>query len=90
MLSKNEFREYVERILEACGLRPKTCLEDIVDKSLIYFNVDNKVCIHDLIQQMARSVVNFNVELENRSCLRSYHDARRILETNRVSDLKLF
>ena len=81
----NEFRDYAERIFAACGLHPKTGLDDLVDKSLISF-IDGKLHIHALIQQMAWNVVNSDVELENRSRMWISQVSIHILETNRVID----
>ena len=86
---KDTFRDDVERILDACGLCPKIGIDDLVDKSLISIKLDNKIWMHDLIQQMAWDIVKSTKEIERYSRLWISEDACRVLETTRVSTYNL-
>nr|AGH33842.1 resistance gene-like protein [Cucumis melo] len=50
-------REVVEEILNGCGFYAKTRIELLIQKSLLTLSYDNKLHMHDLLQEMGRKIV---------------------------------
>ena len=44
---KGTYRDYVERILDACGVLAKSGIDDLIDKSLITVKDNNRLWMHD-------------------------------------------
>ena len=53
---KWEDKDFVNEILESCGFFPDIGIRVLVDKSLIIVS-DNKLCMHDLLQEMDWKIV---------------------------------
>ena len=53
---KWEDKDFVNEILESCGFFPDIGIRVLVDKSLIIVS-DNKLCLHDLLQEMGWEIV---------------------------------
>ncbi|XLT60619.1 hypothetical protein HN873_053223 [Arachis hypogaea] len=79
--------QYVEEILRAHhGFCPKNGIRVLVDKSLIKID-DDKVTIHDLIQDMGREIVRQeSEELGKRSRMWFFEDIKHVLEQNEGSN----
>ncbi|TYH46567.1 hypothetical protein ES332_D11G345900v1 [Gossypium tomentosum] len=60
---KGEDRDFVTRIMEACYLSAYSRIENLIDKSLIYVS-ENKIKMHDLLQQMGWDIVYNESPLE--------------------------
>ncbi|XP_028793757.1 TMV resistance protein N-like [Neltuma alba] len=55
---KRKTLEFIEDVLEACDDGARFYIEILVDKSLITIDeVNNRLYMHDLIQQMAKEIV---------------------------------
>ncbi|CAL1400717.1 unnamed protein product [Linum trigynum] len=80
---KGEDEEYVVSILEGCGSSARYGLKVLLRKSLITIQ-DNKVWMHDLLQQMAREVVRQESlnEVGRRSRLWNHLDVCDVLVQN--------
>ncbi|KAE8648990.1 hypothetical protein Csa_007990 [Cucumis sativus] len=50
-------REVVEEILNGCGFYAKTRIELLIQKSLLTLSYDNKLHMHNLLQEMGRKIV---------------------------------
>ncbi|KAK9941885.1 hypothetical protein M0R45_007577 [Rubus argutus] len=50
-------RDYVAEFLDACGFFPHSGLRVLIDRALITISYDNKIEMHDLLQEMGREVV---------------------------------
>ncbi|MED6120236.1 hypothetical protein PIB30_019026 [Stylosanthes scabra] len=72
---------YVEEILRAHhGFCPKNSIHVLIDKSLVKIE-DDKVMLHDLIQDMGREIVRQeSIEPQERSRIWNFEDAKRVLE----------
>lgn len=75
-------RDYVETLLNGCGFFATNGIDDLIDKSLITIG-DNKLWMHDLLQEMGKKIVcEESTELGERSRLWSAEDACQVLENN--------
>ncbi|KDP31606.1 hypothetical protein JCGZ_14831 [Jatropha curcas] len=52
-----ESKEIVRNVFEACGFFPDITFAVLKDKALIRFSLDNKLLMHDLLQEMGREIV---------------------------------
>lgn len=79
---KGEERDHVEKILN-CNLE----IDDLVDKSLITITHDNKLWMHDVIQEMGWNIVQKESIKEpgRRSRLWNAQDVYHVLRNNTVS-----
>ena len=79
-------KDYVVKILYACGLRPGFGIPRLVNKCLITVDRFGKLSMHDLIQQMGKGVVQQEEPniLKKRSRLCCYEDSLKVLTTNKV------
>lgn len=50
-------RDDITRVLDACGSYTDCGIDNLVNKSLITISRDNKIEIHDLLQEMAEEIV---------------------------------
>ena len=84
-------KDYVVKILKACGLFPKLGIQNLIDKCLITVDPYNILSMHDMIQQMGREVVREeSTEMpENRSRLWDHQDILKLLRRNMVLVLVL-
>ncbi|KAL1319067.1 hypothetical protein AAHE18_15G251100 [Arachis hypogaea] len=78
--------KYVEEILRAHhGFCPKNSMRVLIDKSLVKIE-DDKVMLHDLIQDMGREIVRQeSEEPRGRSRIWNFEDAKRVLEQDKGS-----
>ncbi|KAJ4705485.1 Disease resistance protein [Melia azedarach] len=54
---KGKNKEYVIKILEGCDLDPIIGICVLIEKSLVYILDDNRVWMHDLLQEMGQQIV---------------------------------
>lgn len=54
---KGKRRDFVEEILDGCGFYARRRIELLIQKSLITLSYDNKLQMHDLLQEMGRKIV---------------------------------
>ncbi|KAL5543014.1 hypothetical protein UlMin_010724 [Ulmus minor] len=54
---KGKARDYVERILSCCDISGDTEIDDLIDKSLITITNDNKIEMHDMVQEMGWEII---------------------------------
>ena len=75
----------VVNILDACKLFPNLGIGKLIDKCLITVDIWGILCMHDLLQQMGREIVQQeSKELENRSRIWCHEDAYKLLTENMV------
>ncbi|KAG6617682.1 hypothetical protein I3842_Q142200 [Carya illinoinensis] len=76
--------DYVEKILNSCGLNPNIGIKKLMDKCLITIDDCNKFEMHDLVQDMGREIVREESPKEpgGRSRLWYHEDIRHVLEEN--------
>ncbi|QHO42551.1 TMV resistance protein N [Arachis hypogaea] len=76
--------KYVEEILRAHhGFCPKNSMRVLIDKSLVKIE-DDRVMLHDLIQDMGREIVRQESEdPRGRSRIWNFEDAKRVLEQDK-------
>ncbi|XP_050242207.1 disease resistance protein RUN1-like [Quercus robur] len=78
-------KDKVVNILDACKLYPNLGIKKLIDKCLITVDVYGILCMHDLLQQMGRKIVQQeSKELENRSRIWCHEDAYKLLIENMV------
>ncbi|XP_052198222.1 disease resistance protein RPV1-like [Diospyros lotus] len=80
---KGESKDYIIDILDACGFCTHIGIRILVDKSLITI-LNNKIDMHDLIQEMGWHIVNEESPKEpgRRSRLWYHSDIHHVLEKN--------
>jgi hypothetical protein len=82
---KGEDAKYVRNILDACGFKSKTGIEELKDKCLITEESWGSFMMHDLLQEMGRDIVRQESEEPGeRSRLWFHEDVRSVLEENTV------
>ncbi|KAE8703251.1 hypothetical protein F3Y22_tig00110472pilonHSYRG00142 [Hibiscus syriacus] len=54
---KGDNKDMVTKILDGCGFFPDIRIDVLIKKSLITINEDNKLSMHDLLQEMGRKIV---------------------------------
>ncbi|KAB2095794.1 hypothetical protein ES319_A01G064400v1 [Gossypium barbadense] len=54
---KGENKDMVTKILDGCGFFPDIGIDVLIKKSLITIDEDNKLSMHDLLQEMGRKIV---------------------------------
>ncbi|XP_024022074.1 LOW QUALITY PROTEIN: putative disease resistance protein At4g11170 [Morus notabilis] len=81
---KGERRDFIESILDNCGLFPRLGIEVLINKSLITI-FKGKVRMHDLIQEMGWEIVRQQSIKDpgERSRLWIPHDVYNVLKNNR-------
>ena len=79
-------KDYVVKILNACGLCPGFGIPRLVNKCLITVDEFGRLSMHDLIQQMGKEVVRQQAPniLRKRNKLCCYDDSLKVLTTNKV------
>ncbi|KAJ9687367.1 hypothetical protein PVL29_016023 [Vitis rotundifolia] len=53
---KGQDKDYVTKLLKSCDFFPKNGIRNLIDKALVTIS-DNKLCMHDLIQEMGWEIV---------------------------------
>ena len=81
-------RDYVSKILEGCGFSPVIGIEVLIEKSLLTVHENNRLWMHDLIQEMGRQIVRRQSPDEpgKRSRLWKEADVHHVLSQNTVSE----
>ncbi|KAG6676439.1 hypothetical protein I3842_15G151400 [Carya illinoinensis] len=81
---KGKDADYVIKILDSCGFFPDIGIRVLTDKSLIAIEENNRLVMHDLIQEMGREIVRQESPKEpgRRSRLWFHGDVRYVLEEN--------
>ncbi|XP_040942845.1 TMV resistance protein N isoform X1 [Gossypium hirsutum] len=54
---KGEDKDMVTKILDGCGFFPDIGIDVLIKKSLVTIDEDNKLSMHDLLQEMGRKIV---------------------------------
>ncbi|KAL2325126.1 hypothetical protein Fmac_024184 [Flemingia macrophylla] len=81
-------KDYVIRILDACGFYATSGVKVLEDKALITLSYFGTIQMHDLIQEMGLNIVRGGSEDPGkRSRLRDIEEVSGVLENNKVSDL---
>ncbi|KAM7461548.1 hypothetical protein LguiA_029669 [Lonicera macranthoides] len=70
-------KERVSRILDSCDFYPDYSIPILVHKSLIYVSEENKLCMHQLIQEMGR-----HIDREKPRRLWLFDDVVRVLKSS--------
>ncbi|KAL1340247.1 hypothetical protein AAHE18_U104800 [Arachis hypogaea] len=85
---KDESKDFVERVLNACGFYATGGLKVLEDKALITISDGNKIKMHGLVQDLALSIVREGIEDHGkRSRLRDIAEISSVLECkNKGSD----
>ena len=82
---KGFYKDEVVNILDACELFPNLGIGKLIDKCLITIDERGILCMHDLLQQMGREIVQReSKEFENRSRIWRYEEAYELLTENMV------
>jgi hypothetical protein len=86
---KDENKEFVIRILDACGFNATSGIDLLKDRALITISNDNKIQMHDLHQKMAFDIVQYKKDQTKRdprkcSRLRDTEEVCSLLKNNKV------
>ncbi|KAK9913877.1 hypothetical protein M0R45_037681 [Rubus argutus] len=81
-------KDYVTKILESCGFYPHSGLRVLFDRALVTMSDDNRLEMHDLIQDMGWEIVRQQSinEPGKRSRLWIYEDVANVLTQNTATD----
>lgn len=84
---KGENKDFVTRILDACGFNATSGIEILKDKALISISNNSRIQMHDLLQKMAFDMVQeeYN-DRGKRSRLRDAKDISDVLGNNKGND----
>ena len=78
----------VMKFLNAGSFYPKIGISVLVDKSLIVISNNNKITMHDLLQELDRDIVNQeSIDPGNHNWLWHHEDIYEVLTYNTVSNL---
>ncbi|XP_052293767.1 TMV resistance protein N-like isoform X4 [Citrus sinensis] len=82
-------RDYVSKILEGCGFSPVIGIEVLIEKSLLTVHDNNRLWVHDLIQEMGHQIVRRQSPDEpgKRSRLWKEADVHHVLSQNTGSEV---
>ncbi|KAH9725787.1 ADP-ribosyl cyclase/cyclic ADP-ribose hydrolase [Citrus sinensis] len=82
-------REYVTKILEACGFSPVIGIEVLIEKSLLIVDEDNRLQMHDLLQELGHQIVQRQSSEEpgKRSRILKKEEVRQVLIENAGSEV---
>ncbi|KAH9781752.1 ADP-ribosyl cyclase/cyclic ADP-ribose hydrolase [Citrus sinensis] len=82
-------RDYVSKILEGCGFSPVIGIEVLIEKSLLTVHENNRLWMHDLIQEMGHQIVRRQSPDEpgKRSRLWKEADVHHVLSQNAGSEV---
>ncbi|ESR54914.1 hypothetical protein CICLE_v10023686mg, partial [Citrus x clementina] len=86
---KGEKRDRVSKILDSCGFEPVIGIGVLIEKSLLTVCEDNKLWMHDLLQEMGRQIVRRQSPEEpgKRSRLWEEADICHVLSQNSGSEV---
>ncbi|KAL6315725.1 hypothetical protein AAG906_006587 [Vitis piasezkii] len=85
---KGEDKDYVMEILDGCGFFSLSGIRALIEKSLITISWNNKLMMHDLIQEMGREIVRQQSleEPSKRSRLWFHEDIYDVLQKNTATE----
>ncbi|KAH0775538.1 hypothetical protein KY290_006949 [Solanum tuberosum] len=75
-------KEEVMQILESCDFKAEYGLDVLMDKSLVFIVVGNRIEMHDLIQDMGKYIVKIQKYSGERSRLWNDEDSKEVMEDN--------
>lgn len=83
---KGEDKDHVIKILDGCGFFAVSGIRGLIDKSLITISNNDKIVMHDLLQEMGWEIIRQTSPKEpgKRNRLWSYEDAYHVLSKNTV------
>lgn len=83
---KGEDKDHVIKILDGCGFFAVSGIRGLIDKSLITISNNDKIVMHDLLQEMGWEIIRQTSPKEpgKRSRLWIYEDAYHVLSKNTV------
>jgi hypothetical protein len=82
---KDENKQFVIKILDACGFNATSGLEILEDKALISISDKNTIQMHDLLQEMGFNIVRKDAsDPGRRSRLRDIEEVHNALRNDRV------
>nr|KYP74673.1 TMV resistance protein N [Cajanus cajan] len=85
---KGEDKDYVVRILDACGFYATSGVKVLEDKALITISYSGTIQMHDLIQEMGLNIVRGGIEDPGkRSRLRDIEEISDVLENKKGSNV---
>jgi GTPase SAR1 family protein len=86
---KEESRDRVTNLLEACHFHPVIGIEDLVEKSLVTISNKGTIQMHDLIQEMGRNIVHQESPKDpgSRTRLWDPNEVYDVLKYNKVSKI---
>ena len=89
---KGEDKDYVMEILDGCGFFSLSGIRALIEKTLITISWNNKLMMHDLIQEMGREIVRQQSleEPSKRSRLWFHEDIYDVLQKNTVSAKNIY
>lgn len=81
-------KSFAIQILESCGMNARLSIEVLVKKALLNVDEDDKIQMHDLVQEMAKEIVRQQslVVPGRRSRLWDYEDVHHVLTENSGTD----
>ncbi|KAL5543002.1 hypothetical protein UlMin_010712 [Ulmus minor] len=83
---KGNTKDYVERILSCCDIFGDTEIDDLIDKSLITVTENNKIEMHDMVQEMGWEIIRQQCKNKpgKRSRFWNAQDIYHVLKNNKV------
>ncbi|XP_055828728.1 TMV resistance protein N-like isoform X2 [Solanum dulcamara] len=81
-LLRGKGKELVMQILESCDFGAKHGLDVLIDKSLVFISKNDKIEMHDLIQDMGRYVVKMQKDSGEQSRLWDFEDFEEVMVNN--------
>ncbi|KAK8573638.1 hypothetical protein V6N13_009726 [Hibiscus sabdariffa] len=86
---KGEEKDFVTKVLNACEFFPDIGIDVLVKKSLVTVSGDNKLWMHDLLQEMGRKIVREkSVDEPGKRCrLWDERDIQHVLTKKTASDV---
>ncbi|XP_061370321.1 disease resistance protein RPV1-like [Gastrolobium bilobum] len=85
---KDENKDEVVRILDACGFYPASGIKVLEDKALITISKSNRIQMHDLLQEMGFDIVRkeFSRDPGRHSRLRDIEEVCDVINNNKGTD----
>ncbi|KAG5575618.1 hypothetical protein H5410_055752 [Solanum commersonii] len=81
-LLRGKEKKLVMQILESCDFGAEHTLDVLIDKSLVFISKNDKIEMHDLIQDMGRYVVKMQKKSEEQSRLWNVEDFEEVMVNN--------
>ncbi|TYG47508.1 hypothetical protein ES288_D11G344800v1 [Gossypium darwinii] len=84
-----EDKDFVMKVLDGCEFFPDIGIDVLVKRSLLIVNKDNKLCMHDLLQEMGKNIVKEkSVDEPGKRCrLWAERDVYHVLTKNTVTEM---